>query len=227
MRVKTDARREAILSAAKEVFDELGFEQATMSEITARLGSSKATLYRYFDSKEALFLELVLRSASEQGGESMAIALKHGRRVPGYELPHKVLEAADLLDPTEDVASVLKRVGKFVLRNFHTPQKLATRRMVIGASINPAIGKLFYENGPKKGMKFLERYFESVMNNGKLRTADAHVVACHFRGLLDSEALEAGLFNVVTELSDKRIAGIVDRAVDVFIRAYGNPSVPD
>jgi AcrR family transcriptional regulator len=226
VRVKTDARREAILSAAKEVFEELGFEQATMSEITARLGSSKATLYRYFDSKEALFLELVRRSASEHGGESRSIALKHGREVPGQAFPPKVLEAADILDPTEDVASVLKRVGKFILKTFHTPQKLATHRMVIAASINPEVGKLFYENGPKKGMKFLEHYFESVMDNGKLRKADAHVVACHFRGLLDSEVHEAGLFNVVTELSDKRIAGIVDRAVDVFIRAYGVPFAP-
>lgn len=227
MRVKTDARREAILSAAKEVFEELGFEQATMSEITARLGSSKATLYRYFESKEALFLELVRRSAREHGGESMSIALKHGRELPGQGFPPKVLEAANLLDPAEDVTIALKRFGKFVLKTFHTPQKLATHRMVISASINPEIGKLFYENGPKKGMKFLERYFESVMDNGKLRSADARVVACHFRGLLDSEAHEAGLFNVVTELSDKRIAGIVDRAVDVFILAYGSPSVPD
>jgi hypothetical protein len=54
VKTKTEARREAILAAAKAVFEEMGFEQATMSEITARVGGSKATLYRYFDSKEAL-----------------------------------------------------------------------------------------------------------------------------------------------------------------------------
>ena len=38
MRVKSEARRQAILEVAAEVFREHGFEQASMAEISARLG---------------------------------------------------------------------------------------------------------------------------------------------------------------------------------------------
>lgn len=46
MRVKSEARRQAILDVAAEVFREHGFEHASMSEMTARLGGSKSTLYQ-------------------------------------------------------------------------------------------------------------------------------------------------------------------------------------
>ena len=38
---------------------ELGYERTSMSEIAARLGGSKATLYSYFPSKEELFFGVV------------------------------------------------------------------------------------------------------------------------------------------------------------------------
>ena len=55
MRVKTEERRQAILEKALDVFRELGFDRASMSEISKRIGGSKATLYSYFQSKEELF----------------------------------------------------------------------------------------------------------------------------------------------------------------------------
>jgi AcrR family transcriptional regulator len=48
MKTKTEGKRLAILKAAADVFREVGFERASMSEIRARIGGSKATLYNYF-----------------------------------------------------------------------------------------------------------------------------------------------------------------------------------
>jgi hypothetical protein len=70
-------------------------------------------------------------------------------------------------------------------------------------------------------MKHLERYFARLIETKRLRRCDAQVVARHFRALLGAEVHEAGLFNVVTELDDEQIAAVVARAVDVFLRAYG------
>src|SRR6204780_5843981 len=50
-----DERREHILKVAREVFFEYGYSAASMSQIAARLGGSKGTLYNYFKSKEELF----------------------------------------------------------------------------------------------------------------------------------------------------------------------------
>lgn len=220
MKIKTEARREAILAAAKAVFEEVGFEQATMSEITARVGGSKATLYRYFDSKEALFQELVRRSAREHDGAVLALLHPCGQSTePG--LPPEVTEALALLNPAEDVATALRDFGERVLKTFHTPQKLAARRMIIAAANDSNVGRLFFENGPARGMQYMERYFDSVMKAGHLRKADARVAAVHFRALVESEVDEPGLLNARSELSGEEIRAVVARAVDVFMRAYG------
>lgn len=221
MKTKTVARREAILAAAKAVFEEAGFEQATMSEITAKVGGSKATLYRYFDSKEALFLELVHRSAKEHGGQLMSL-LVPGGALPEPGMPPEAVGIFDLLQPDEDVATALKRFGIRMLEVLHTPQKLAMWRMIIAAAASdPEMGRLFYENGPALGIKQMAYYFEGVMRAGKLRQADANVMCAHFRGLLKSEVDEPGLFNIRASLSEEEIVLIVGRAVDAFMRAYG------
>src|SRR5258708_22025925 len=60
-RLDRDARREAILDVAQDVFLEEGFANASMSTIAARLGGSKGTLYNYFKSKDDLFNAYVER----------------------------------------------------------------------------------------------------------------------------------------------------------------------
>ena len=56
---KTQAKQQAILEMATEVFREFGFERASIAEICARLGSSKRTIYNYFASKEELFFAVI------------------------------------------------------------------------------------------------------------------------------------------------------------------------
>lgn len=220
-RMKTEARRQALLAAARDVFQEVGFELASMDVIAARLGSSKATLYRYFDSKEALFMELVQRSAHAQGGDMMAMLHESGGAAPDLELTSETAVANPMLDPGAQVAPTLAKFGRYILKDFHTPEALGVQRMVIAAAMNPAIGKMYYERGPARATQYLGNYFASLIKAEKIRAADPHVMACHFYGLLESEVHQAGLFNVLTSLDDERIDATVARTMDVFLRAYG------
>lgn len=54
-----EARRQAILSAALDVFSRHGFATARLDDVAAKAGIAKGTLYLYFKSKEALFEELI------------------------------------------------------------------------------------------------------------------------------------------------------------------------
>src|SRR5438270_10116893 len=72
-RLDKDARREAILDVAQEVFLEEGFAAASMSTIAARLGGSKGTLYNYFKSKDDLFIAYVERRCPWQQDEVFAL----------------------------------------------------------------------------------------------------------------------------------------------------------
>ena len=50
--------RERLVEAAKEVFEEQGFLDARISDISAKAGQSHGSFYYYFNSKEEIFLEV-------------------------------------------------------------------------------------------------------------------------------------------------------------------------
>ena len=56
---KGRATRQNILDAAEEVFGELSYDRASISEITRRAGVAQGTFYVYFPDKRAAFVELV------------------------------------------------------------------------------------------------------------------------------------------------------------------------
>ena len=64
-RLSSDERRELIEEAARAVFAEYGYHAASIGEIAARSGITKATLYDHFPSKEALHLELLREQRDE------------------------------------------------------------------------------------------------------------------------------------------------------------------
>ena len=53
------ATRERVLDEASKLFIEVGYTKAPLSELSARLGITKAALYYYFQSKDELLLALV------------------------------------------------------------------------------------------------------------------------------------------------------------------------
>jgi AcrR family transcriptional regulator len=57
-----EERRRAILQAAEELLDERGLEGTGLTAIAERSGLSRANLYRYFASREAVLVELLLSS---------------------------------------------------------------------------------------------------------------------------------------------------------------------
>lgn len=54
-----ERRRADLLDAAAALFDELGFEPVSLKAVAKRAGVCKANIYRYFESKEAIFLQLL------------------------------------------------------------------------------------------------------------------------------------------------------------------------
>ncbi|GJM04682.1 MAG: hypothetical protein DHS20C09_06730 [marine bacterium B5-7] len=62
-RVKVSAeKRNLILSSAREVFTETGLEGASLRAVAAHAGYTPAALYFHFDSKEALYAEVLNQS---------------------------------------------------------------------------------------------------------------------------------------------------------------------
>src|ERR1700753_1599099 len=62
-----EASRRALLDAASEVFDEVGYDRATTREIGERAGVDPALIARYFDSKEGLFIAAIAAGSPDEG----------------------------------------------------------------------------------------------------------------------------------------------------------------
>ncbi|MDL2283544.1 TetR/AcrR family transcriptional regulator [Oxalobacter sp. OttesenSCG-928-P03] len=222
MTSKTRSRkRQAILDTAVQVFREMGFHNASMNIIAARVGGSKSTLYNHFPSKEAIFLEIVRNIAQIQTLEmspmidpNMTVLTEDTRsRV------HALFQA--LQEPPGDVRTTLLFYGENFISFLYTPEILAIRRLLFAESRQSEIGRVYYENGPKRSLMRLAAYLENAMAAGQLKKADTLVAAAQFRSLLEAECHEYYLLDVENPLPAGRIRQMVEAAVDVFMAAYG------
>ena len=69
----SEYRRETILNAALAEFGTRGIEGASISEIAARAGIGKSTVYEYFTSKSELFLAVCKMKARQIMEEVCAV----------------------------------------------------------------------------------------------------------------------------------------------------------
>jgi AcrR family transcriptional regulator len=75
-RQREQENKQSILNAAENVFAKKGFSLATMDKIAQAAQFSKATLYRYFKSKQEIFMEIILNSFDEAYKNSIKIKEK-------------------------------------------------------------------------------------------------------------------------------------------------------
>jgi AcrR family transcriptional regulator len=61
----TKATRERILDAVEVAFEELQFDEITLTEIATRAGVSVQTVLRHFENKDTLFLASFMRAGAE------------------------------------------------------------------------------------------------------------------------------------------------------------------
>ena len=76
--VDRDRYRQQLLAKSFELFAEIGYGKITMRQIAQKLEISTGTLYHYFPSKEAMFLQLV----EEQVQQDIANFLTQAKSVP-------------------------------------------------------------------------------------------------------------------------------------------------
>ncbi len=198
MKVKTEAKRQAILKAAAEVFQEMGFERASMSDIRERVGGSKATLYNYFPSKDKLFFEVM-----------------HQSKVTELE---GILAA---LNPDAgDFKQQLLQFGQDFLSVLYSPEAMAIRHLTIAESRHSETGKLSFQRATDPLETHVAEFLRKAMGRHAIRTADPKVAAQHLLSLLESELLQRFLLGVLGAVKPDRISGAVRRAVDVFLSGY-------
>lgn len=198
MKSKTEAKRLAILNAAADVFREVGFERASMSEIRARIGGSKATLYNYFPSKEKLFFEVMY----------------HAKELELENITHSLNPDAD------DLKEELVPFGQRLLTALYSPEAIAIRRLAIAESRHSDIGKIVFEGSTLPMEKQVAEFLKKAMKRGTLRSADAKTAAMQFLSLLESEFLQRILLGISSSVRPEALNAAARRAVETFLAGY-------
>lgn len=198
MKVRTEARRQAIIEAADALFQEAGYDGASMNEVAKRWGGSKVTLYGYFPSKEALFVAVVQSCATGHLADAT------------QELSTAPMGRAGL-------ESALEHFGERMLGVLANDKSaLAVYRMVVAEAGRSDVGQLFYDAGPRTSVETLAAVLAGAMERGDIRQADPKVTAQQFLSLLTAEVDVRLYQRAPPPLSPQEIRQVVKRATDMF-----------
>ncbi len=197
-----DRKRRAILGAASVVFLREGYAGASMDEITALAGASKATVYRYFTDKQTLFSELVVTTVTAVSDPVQAEVLRLG--------DSGSLEAG------------LRDLARRLLTAITAPELLRLRRLIIGeAGRFPALGQAFYEQGPARTITALAGMLTRLAGEGLLKIDDPLAAAGQLNWLIAAEPLNrAMLLGDNQPFTPAELTAHADAAVTTFLAAY-------
>lgn len=198
MRIKTDAKRRLIVDTAYRLFRANGFEKTSMSEITAQVGGSKATLYNYFSSKEELFVECM------------------------FDIAENYLDGifSHLQAQSEELRAALLGFGEDMIRLMCTPDMVAIARLMIAEAGRAGVGKLFYDKIHSRQGE-IAAFIGRAMETGTLRQDDVRLASDQLRALLETEIFYQYILRVRTTVpEDAEISAFAEHAVDAFLRAY-------
>ena len=154
-RRRSGARPRELAQAAFALFSEQGFAATRLEDVAQRAGVSKATIYRYFENKEALF-EAVVREAI----------------TPRFD------EAELLLDAFEGSSSDMLRMLFNVLRAGIDGPFPHMIKLVLTESRNfPALANLWADMVITRGMQLVSRIIQRGIDRGEFRSVDSAATA--------------------------------------------------
>lgn len=192
-------KREDILKAAARAFLEKGYGAASMDYIAQEANVSKQTIYSHFKNKEELF-----RGMMEEKCDNLWEPIASG----DYEsLPPEIF---------------LQKLGETMLTFFLTPEALNIHRLIIAESPRfPELSRLFFELGPKKGLKRIADYMNAQKQRGTMVFDDAQSTARLFVDMIKGSPMQFRLMGLDTPFTAKDIQQHVTESVRVFMAAYG------
>ncbi|MFV8816122.1 TetR/AcrR family transcriptional regulator [Haliea sp. E17] len=182
-----------IIEAARSIFVEYGLGNATTELIARRAGISKATLYRRYSDKEALFAEVLIREAKQlqEGLEDFQLAV-------------------------DDPVASIREAARVMQAHASTARHTEIRRLMLAeASRYPELVLEARNTLTAAFQNRLAPYFSELIKQGKMRKIDPQHAAATF-GIVISGGFRH-LYNVKLSPAEKK--KFFQQDIELFI--YG------
>ena len=202
--VHADGRqtRRAILDAALDLFAEKGYFGTSLRDIAGAVGVRESALYNYFQSKEALFNDLIATAQEDKAEQVVAL----------------------LDQPVTDLHAVLEQLTHVLLDHFTAPRQQKLFRLLMSDGMRLAKeGRINLIEQMTSGPASLQELMNRLIANGGMRARQSELLIIEFMGpLLMWRHWHAVL--PALQLVANRDAFVRDH-VDHFLRGATTPAV--
>ncbi|GAA2463489.1 TetR/AcrR family transcriptional regulator [Agromyces soli] len=193
------SKRVSVLAAATELFLEDGYDRTSLARIAERAGVSKATLFKQFPTKAALFEATVLAAG--------------GTAVP---------EPVDV--PLADFAAGLVVLGRAYAELVTRPEMTALMRTVIAESPRfPELRDRTFDFGTLPVLAALGRYLRDAHAAGVAEIDDPDTASAQFLGMIASSVFWPRLVHGTWSITSEEQEQVIEAAARTIAARYGAP----
>ncbi|MBN6039954.1 TetR/AcrR family transcriptional regulator [Amycolatopsis sp. 195334CR] len=188
-------KRALIVTAATALFLELGYDRTSLARIAESSGVSRATLFKQFPSKAALFDAIVTESWSTAEEEAPP--------------------------PAGNVVDGLGTIGRRYAALLGRPQMTDLFRIVIAELPRfPELAHAQFAQGKLPYFDSVRRYLLAEQEAGTVRIEDVDLAATQFLGMISNYVFWPTLLVPGWQVSAERVAQVVDEAVRTTAARY-------
>jgi AcrR family transcriptional regulator len=200
---RAERKLEQMIDGARAVIVAKGYEGASVDDIAREAGISKATMYRYFPDKTALFRAVMSRECSRQAGAAV--------------------ELGDCCRPVETILTdFATRHLDFILSDVAID---AFRTAVAESARFPALARDFFERRMNTSRVALRDFMAAAHERGALVVDDPDLAAMRFLALCKADLFFPRLFGVRGPHAPEEIEEHARAAVAAFLKIY-RPAQP-
>lgn len=189
-------KRALIVRGATKLFLELGYDRASLARIAENAGVSRATLFKQFPTKAALFDAIVIESWT------------------GHD-------DADV-PPAGDLSAGLTELGQRYAALTRQPVMADLFRIVIAELPRfPELARAQFAQGKLPYFESVRSYLVAEHNAGTADIADPQLAATQFLGMISNYLFWPTLVLPDWTVTDSRATEVVDDAVRTMVARYG------
>ncbi|MBK1784310.1 TetR/AcrR family transcriptional regulator [Prauserella cavernicola] len=190
-----EQKRAAIIEAATRLFLDSGYASTSLAKVAEAAGVSKATLFKQFPAKAALFDAIVSESW----------------KVDDVVSP-----------PTGDLRRGLTAIGHRYVELLTRPGMAALFRIVIAELPRfPELGEAHFERGKLPYFDSVRRYLDAEHAAGTAELEDTELAATQFLGMISNYVLWPRMLLLDWSPDEASMAHVVDEAVLMMAARYG------
>ncbi|MFC3897348.1 TetR/AcrR family transcriptional regulator [Lentzea rhizosphaerae] len=195
-----EQKRAAIIEAATRLFLDAGYAGTSLAKVAEASGVSKATLFKQFPTKAALFDAIVTES-------------------------WRVKDEDDLRPPTGDLRAGLTAIGRRYVALLAQPGMAALFRIVIAELPRfPELGEAHFERGKMPYFDSVRHYLDTENALGTAEVDDTELAATQFLGMISNYVFWPRMLLMNWSPDDASMARVVDEAVLMMEARYGGSS---